>query len=266
MVIKVGANKLGDNFLMSKKTAVFLVGLFTTISALAADTNIPEPTKTSNTCSPNYEPPIEEVSKAFGHYLAKKLLNQDLSLLNADAVVQGLKEELQGKKAPLSKADYEKALEALQEKTYIALAQSNLKEAEAFLARTAKLPNTHVLASGKVQYVQTKKGSGKVLKAHETALVRCQAKKLDGTPLNIAQNHEPIILHLDEVIPGIRTGMIGMLEGEARTLYIHPEKAYEIEGNNPNALLIFDVELLETQVSYQEASLIPVNNAQIAHE
>lgn len=250
---------------MYKKPVFSLLTLLLTAHTLFADPSGPSLPSTTTPDS-NKEAPIEEVSKAFGHYLAQKLLNQELSLLNADAVVQGLKEELEGKKTPLGKADYEKALENLQEKAYVKLAEKNLKEAEAFLASTAKLPKIHSLSSGKVQYMQIKKGSGKALKAHETALVRCQAKKLDGTPLNIAQNNEPVILHLDEVVSGMRIGMEGMLEGEARTLYIHPEKAYGENSHHPNALLIIDIELISSNVPYQEEPLLPINNVQIANE
>ena len=51
---------------------------------------------------------------------------------------------------------------------------------------------------------------------------------------------------LEEVIPGLRSGLVGMKEGEKRIVYIHPDFAYGTSGClPPNALLTFEVELVQ---------------------
>lgn len=196
---------------------------------------------------------VEDVSKAFGHYLGEKLLAQDLALLDSDAVIIGIRERLEGKKMPLSKKEYENALEQLQQKQRIKKAAQNLETAEHFLKVQMQKPNIEKLANGKVLIEKTKIGTGKKLTSHRSGLVRFQVKRADGSPLTSAQNDEPVVIHLDEVLPGIRMGMEGMQEGEMRTLYIHPDEAYGQDSLYPNALLVVDVELLSTNIPFQES-------------
>jgi len=196
---------------------------------------------------------VEEVSKAFGHYLGEKLFAQDLALLDPDAVIIGIRERLEGKKMPLSKKEYETALEKLQQKQRIKKAAQNLATAERFLTVQMQKPNIEKLADGKVLIERIKLGTGNQLTPHKSGLVRFKVKREDGSPLTSAQNDEPVVIHLDEVLPGIRMGMEGMKEGEMRTLYIHPDKAYGEECLYPNALLIVDVELISTHVPFQES-------------
>ncbi len=47
-----------------------------------------------------------------------------------------------------------------------------------------------------------------------------------------------------------------MKEGEKRTIYIHPEKAYGVTGHlPPNSLLIFDVEIIKAHSELDESFL-----------
>ena len=47
-------------------------------------------------------------------------------------------------------------------------------------------------------------------------------------------------------IPGLKSGIIGMKEGEKRTIYIHPDRAYGTQGYlPPNSLLTFEIELIK---------------------
>ncbi len=44
-----------------------------------------------------------------------------------------------------------------------------------------------------------------------------------------------------------------MVQGEKRTLYIHPELAYGVSGHlPPNSLLIFEVEIVEANPTTEE--------------
>lgn len=54
------------------------------------------------------------------------------------------------------------------------------------------------------------------------------------------------MISLDETIPGFNKGLIGMKEGEKRTLFIHPDYGYGTSGYlPPNSLLTFEVELIK---------------------
>jgi len=63
------------------------------------------------------------------------------------------------------------------------------------------------------------------------------------------------MMSLDEIIPGLKSGLIGMKEGEKRTIYIHPDLAYGSAGYlPPNSLLTFEIELVKANSSTVEQS------------
>ena len=57
----------------------------------------------------------------------------------------------------------------------------------------------------------------------------------------------PIEISIPDTIPGFATGVVGMLEGEERTIYIHPELAYGVSGIKlkPNKLVVIEVNLAQ---------------------
>jgi len=178
----------------------------------------------------------DRLSEALGHLIGKNIEQLDVPL-DPKALVQGLQNELAGKASPMSEAECREAIIALQEK-------KNLEEAEAFLKRNETQPGIHSLAKGKLQYRITKEGSGHVVQDYNSPLIRRSLSSLNSEPSSCEE-----LISLSEAIPGLRLGLDGMKEGEARTLYIHPDLAYGKEGDPPNALLIFDVEILRADGS-----------------
>ena len=74
------------------------------------------------------------------------------------------------------------------------------------------------------------------------------------------------MVSLDETIPGFSKGIIGMKEGEKRTLYIHPDLAYGVNGNlPPNSLLTFEIEIVKAN-SPQEQDTLMSSTASYAEE
>ena len=61
---------------------------------------------------------IQKISEAFGHHIAKNLVNPELFALDVDSVVKGIKEHADGKTSPLSEEEYGQALASLKEKAY----------------------------------------------------------------------------------------------------------------------------------------------------
>ena len=54
------------------------------------------------------------------------------------------------------------------------------------------------------------------------------------------------MLSLDEIIPGLKAGLVGMKEGEKRIVYVHPEMGYGTNGYlPPNSLLTFEIEIVK---------------------
>lgn len=125
----------------------------------------------------------------------------------------------------------------------------NRKTSEDFLEKNVKKPEINVTESG-LQYEIIKEGEGTVpdpdgyVKVHQRAIL-VGGKILDDT----YKNNEPMEFRLKDTIDGYQEGLMMMRTGSRYKLYIPPELAWGKQGSGgrigPNALVIFDVSLLE---------------------
>ena len=84
-------------------------------------------------------------------------------------------------------------------------------------------------------------------------MIRYTGKYLDGSVFGASKEDEQ--LSLDEIIPGLRAGLLGMKEGEKRTIYIHPDMAYGTNGYlPPNSLLTFEIEIVKANAPVKTES------------
>jgi peptidylprolyl isomerase len=186
---------------------------------------------------------IAKISEAFGHLIGKNLQNIGVKFDIAQ-VIKGLQDAAAGKEAPMSEVECVQAITAVQEKIFKEQSQDNLKKAENFLQDNAKIKEVTSLENGKVQYRIEKEGQGTAVETHFSPLIRYTGKFLDGSVFSTSKEEERI--YLEEIIPGLRAGLVGMKEGEKRTIYIHPELAYGTNGYlPPNSLLTFEIELIQ---------------------
>lgn len=190
---------------------------------------------------------LVKISEAMGHLIGKNL--QALGLpLDIEALVRGMQEASTGKESPLTEEECMDALSHLQEESLIKVAETNLKDANAFLLENQKKEGMIVLDSGKLQYQVLKQGDGQVVESYSKPLIRYRGKCLNGPVIPVTEE----FVDLDETILGFQKALIGMKEGEVRTLYIHPEYGYGDQPHpTPNALLIFEVELIKADGSIE---------------
>lgn len=190
---------------------------------------------------------LAKISEAMGHLIGKNL--QALGLpLDIDALVRGMQQASIGKNSPMSEEDCIEALSHLAEESFAVTADKNLHEANEFLQQNKSRSGVISLEDGKLQYEIRKTGSGETIESYSTPLVRYSGKCLNGPA--IATTEE--LLELDETILGFKKALVGMKEGEIRTLYIHPELGYgEQPHPTPNALLIFEVEAIKADASIE---------------
>ncbi|NCB01930.1 MAG: hypothetical protein EOM67_07155 [Spirochaetia bacterium] len=143
---------------------------------------------------------------------------------------------------------YIQKLNTQYEEVYSQLATTNLAEAEAFLAENGQREDVMTTDSG-LQYEIMSEGSGETPKVTDTVKVDYQITFLDGSVGdNSYARGEPAVFALENLIPGFIEGATLMPVGSHYRFFIHPDAAYGEAGNEmipPNALLIFDVELLE---------------------
>jgi peptidylprolyl isomerase len=195
-------------------------------------------------------PNVEKISEALGHLLGKNLDSMGMKF-DIDKVAKGLQDAKEGKTAPMNEIELDQALTAARQIAFKETADHNLKEAESFLAANKEGKNIQTLEEGKLQYQITQEGKGAVVDENSTPLIRFTGKLLSGTVFGLSKEEE--IFHLDETIPGFSKGLLGMKEGEKRTLFIHPTLGYGIHGElPPNSLLTFEVEVVRANAPHAE--------------
>lgn len=202
----------------------------------------------------NAEPDIQKISKSFGHVIAKNLESLELNFNLAD-IIQGIQERSQGIAAPMNETECLQAITTLQESLFQKQASNNLKEAETFLETNKKESGVVEIEAGKLQYQCLTKGTGSVVEPHFSPVIRYVGKFLNGK--TFGESVEDEVICLDDTIKGFNLAIVGMLEGEKRRIFIHPELAYGTSGFlPPNSLLTFDIEIVKANAPKAEEETI----------
>ncbi len=121
----------------------------------------------------------------------------------------------------------------------------------AYLSAHKRKAGVHTTASG-LQYEVLTEGTGPQPTAADTVAVHYEGKLLDGTVFDssIARG-QPAVFPLANVIPGWTEGVQLMHVGSKYRFTIPPELGYGARGAGgvipPNAVLVFEVELLGVQ-------------------
>ncbi|PCI76392.1 peptidylprolyl isomerase [Candidatus Aerophobetes bacterium] len=209
-------------------------------------------------------PDLSQVSKAFGHVIGKNLTLVGIEF-DVTQVLQGIQESVEGKAAPLSEDACIAAITKIQETKFQATAAVNLEKANLFMEKNSQQSGIVEIEKNKVQYKIEKKGDGLVVKQDSTPLVRYTGKFIDGKIFTTSTEEERV--SLQETMAGFAKGIEGMCEGEKRTLYIHPDRAFGESGYlaEPNAALIFDIEVIKADAP-EESDLSSATEALLDSE
>jgi peptidylprolyl isomerase len=196
----------------------------------------------------------EEVAETLGHLIVRHLASPGFEL-DSEAIIRGIRAEKEGKASPLSEEQYEQAMYVVQEHLFNKTSEENLEKAVAFLKDNAQKEGVKIVDE-QLHYTVSKEGEGAVVTENSIPLIHYKGSLMDGTTFaSSLESGEPITLPIGQTIPGFSKGMVGMKEGEKRTLYIHPELAYGVSGNlPPNSLLVFEVEVLKADSHEEEVA------------
>ena len=182
-------------------------------------------------------------------------IKRDIADIDVTALVAGLQDVLSGKTPAIADADamkvmeeFQKEMQAKQEKAAGEAGEKNAKAGDEFLAKNGKREGVTTTASG-LQYEVIKKGDGAKPKATETVKVHYHGTLIDGTVFDSSvKRGEPATFGVNQVIPGWVEALQLMPVGSKWKLFIPSKLAYGERGAGndigPNSALVFEVELL----------------------
>jgi FKBP-type peptidyl-prolyl cis-trans isomerase len=235
--------------LLSFALPLALVAMSTT-SALAQAAN-PAPTAAP---SDALTTPQAQTSYAIGLNVGSGL-RADGVAIDPDAFLKGVKDALTNGKRALSNEQIATILGQLQTEIntrrtekLAAAAEANKAEGQAFLKANGAKPGVKTLPSG-LQYQILTAGAGAIPKASDTVVCNYRGTLIDGTEFDSSAQHDgPASLSVGGVIAGWSEALQLMPVGSKWRLFVPADLAYGEEGAGddigPNAVLIFDIELL----------------------
>jgi FKBP-type peptidyl-prolyl cis-trans isomerase len=188
-----------------------------------------------------------KASYALGLNMGKSFKAQNVDL-DPEGILKGLKEGLAGG-GTMTEEQIREVMTAYQAELSGKMASTAKASGEAFLKANAAKPGVKTTASG-LQYAVVKEGNGPSPKASDTVTVHYTGKLVDGKVFDSSvERGQPASFGVGQVIKGWTEALQLMKVGSKYQLVIPSELAY---GSNPrqggpippNAVLIFDVELL----------------------
>lgn len=198
-------------------------------------------------------------SYAIGLDVGKSLSRID-EKLDMSAFNEGLMTAVDGKESSLTEQEitevkqavFKRQQEAMIEKQN-KLAVENKATGGKFLQENASSEGVKVTESG-LQYKVLSEGAGVKPTLEDTVKVNYEGKLLDDTVFDSSYKRgQPVTFPLNSVIEGWKEGLQLMPVGSKYRLFIPAEMAYGERGAGnvigPNAVLVFDVELLGIETS-----------------
>ena len=194
-----------------------------------------------------------DIGYFFGFSFGNMLKEGGNNEVDLEKLLQGMNDSLSDKQPQLTQeqqeaiiAEIQKRRTELQDKQKVALMAVGTK----YLEDNAKLEGIKQTASG-LQYKVIQAGTGKSPTAENTVKVHYEGSLTNGTVFDSSiQRGSPVEFGLGQVIPGWTEGLQLMKEGGKTRFFIPSELAYGAAGSRnipPNAVLVFDVELIEVK-------------------
>ncbi|MDJ0805462.1 MAG: FKBP-type peptidyl-prolyl cis-trans isomerase [Gammaproteobacteria bacterium] len=207
----------------------------------------------------DFENPTTRINYSLGYQIGGDFKRQQVEM-DAEAVVQGIRDALDGKEPQMSAKEMRNTLMDLKRKVEAdQQAEKKRREDEltaagtAFLEENAKQDGVITTPSG-LQYRVLKEGTGATPKPSDKVSVNYRGKKIDGTEFDSSfKRGKPATFQANRVIPGWAEGLQLMKEGGKIELFIPPKLAYKRRGPLAYQTLIFEVELLKVGEPETEA-------------
>jgi FKBP-type peptidyl-prolyl cis-trans isomerase FklB len=233
------------------------------LAALLALPAAAQPAKAAPAAAPetplpdSLKDPQAQISYAIGLNIGAGL-RRDAITVDPAIVAQGVKDATSGAK-PLMTEDQmrmvliqlQASVQASREAKAAHAAETNKAEGEAFLKANAAKPGVVTLPSG-LQYQVITAGTGKKPTADDVVLCNYRGALLDGTEFDSSfKRGAPDTFPVSGVIKGWTEALQKMPVGSKWKIFVPSSLAYGEKGAGadigPNAVLVFDIELLSIQ-------------------
>jgi FKBP-type peptidyl-prolyl cis-trans isomerase len=196
------------------------------------------------------------VSYAIGMMTGLQWKQKDLDF-DVNLYARGIKDGMAGgamlltpQEAQLTIDAFSKELGAKQQQKQMELAAKNKTEGDAFLGANKNQPGVLTLPDG-LQYLVITNGTGEIPTAGDTVTVNYRGTLIDGTEFDSSYKRgQPATFPVGGVIRGWTEALQKMNAGSKWKLFVPSDLAYGPQGRPgiaPNAVLIFEVELLAVQ-------------------
>lgn len=239
------------------------VGLALALTACKKDENADKATGDKPKSDVKLEQELDKVAYGIGVNTGQFLQNnfprfEELGIqLNKQMVEKGFLDALQGKELAINNEEIRTVLgnfnKQLQEKAQARqqqLATENKDKGSKYLAENKAKPDVTTTASG-LQYKVLTEGKGEMPKGTDRVVVHYRGTLIDGTQFDSSyERNQPAEFGVTQVIKGWTEALQLMKAGSKWQLAIPAELAYGEAGRPgipPNAVLLFDVELLEVK-------------------
>ena len=209
----------------------------------------------------------EKLSYALGMEIGTGLKELEKEL-DFDVLLRGLKDGFKGSKSVLSedetgevKKEFMKKMQAQRMGQMKEATDKNIKEGAAFLAENKKKKGVVTTKSG-LQYIVEKEGEGPKPTENDQVTVNYRGTLLDETEFDSSYKRgQPATFPVNGVIAGWTEALQLMKPGSKYKLFVPAELAYGETGNppriGPNAVLIFEIELLKVEKSAEKPAAAP---------
>jgi len=191
---------------------------------------------------------MDKLSYALGMSMASNLMNSGLRQLDVESFVKAFTEIMNNSTPSMSPQEANEIIQQFFSKKQEEMLGNNLEEGNAFLQENGKKENVITLPSG-LQYEILTEGRGEKPKATDKVKCHYHGTLLNGTVFDSSvQRGQPAVFGVNQVIKGWVEALQLMAVGSKWRLFIPSDLAYGEQGAGgsiePNATLIFDVELL----------------------
>lgn len=206
--------------------------------------------------SPKIETDMDKISYSIGWDIGQNLSSTLVKDFNLELILQGMRDAQSESDSKMTEDEMMAALMNFQELMMTAQQNEmerkqseNLTKGQAFLAENAQKEGVITTESG-LQYKVIEEGTGARPTASSEVTVHYRGTLIDGTEFDSSfRRGQPVTFPVNGVIAGWTEALQLMREGAKYELYIPSNLGYGERGTQgpigPNAVLIFEVELLE---------------------